>query len=118
MSIWGQHTYQSGRSKNSLCKVLGPENFSKAVFLEPVRQGSRPKCGSTRTKQGFLGARYGNFSGLKILEGNFPGARSAGLKARRATSQGALAHFQILNKLYLRMFLKRLRAVLTPRSLF
>ena len=50
--------------------------------MEPDRQGSRPKCGSTRTNQSFLGTRYGNFSGLKILEGNFLGARSAGLKAQ------------------------------------
>ena len=88
------------------------------MFLEPDRQGSRPKCGSTHTKQSFLGTRYGNFSGLKILEGDFLGARSAGLKAHMAPSHGALAPFQILNKLYSRAVLGRLRAVLAPRSLF
>ena len=91
-----------------------PEIFWKAIFLEPDRQGSRPKCGSTRTKKGFLGARYGNFSGLKILEGSFLGARSAGFKAHMVPSHNALAHFQILNKLYLRAVLGRLRVVLAP----
>ena len=50
--------------------------------MEPDRQGSRPKCGSTRASQSFLGARYGNFSGLRILEGNFLRARSAWFKAQ------------------------------------
>ena len=95
-------------------EIPGALKFWKAIFLEPDRQGSRPKCGSTHTKQGFLGTRYGNFSGLKILEGNFLGARSAGFKAHMVPSHGALAHFQILNKLYLRAVLGRLRVVLAP----
>ena len=89
-------------------------NFWKAIFLEPDRHGSRPKCGSTRTNQSFLGTRCGNLSGLKILEGNFLGARSAGFKAHMVPSHNALAHFQFLNKLYLRAVLGRLRVVLAP----
>ena len=95
-------------------EIPGALKFWKAIFLEPDRQGSRPKCGSTRTNQSFLGTRYGNFSGLKILEGNFLGARSAGFKAHMVPSHGALAHFQILHKLYLRAVLGRLRVVLAP----
>ena len=54
------------------------------------------------------------FHGLKFLEGNFLGARSAGFKAHMVPSHGALAHFQILSKLYLRAVLGRLRVVLAP----
>ena len=42
------------------------------------RQGSGAIWGNTHTYQGALRMRFENFSGRKILEGNYLGARSAG----------------------------------------
>ena len=77
----GHFAYQSGRSKNSLCKFLGPKNFGRQFSWSPIGKAQGP-YGAIRTPIRALYELGLEFSrSLKILKGNYPGARTAKLKA-------------------------------------